>query len=181
MDKTNLTYAFQEFTVKNYTLDKFNARFNQTIESWDEIIGPPLLCLLPKTKFYVAFNDEKLTKLPKIPNNIYTIVIHPESIGLKTDAIYLSIKIDFINWCKPTKSVIQFPVLEYNDDLILDPFKTRKIMESRGLPPYILEKRKLKQINKDKICLNLMKKLNLENSKQMQLLQNFSATENSCD
>lgn len=166
MQRLDDQYPCQEFRVRNYKMQEFNKKFSTNIASLDKILGPPLLCLLPGTKFYIPC-DNPWNTLEEIPNNdgVYTIIMHPEAIGLDSSSwkIYHSIKIDFIDWCKPGP-IIFFPLVQHAENVILDPFKSRRIMENRGLPKHVIRSKHNIQLSHDTTALRQLKKLGLGKS-----------------
>lgn len=174
MQRLDNQYPCQEFRVRNYKLQEFNKKYSTNIENFDDIMGPPIMCLLPGTKFYIPCDDPWNT-LEESPNHegIYTIITHPEAVSLDSSSwkIYHSLKIDFIEWCKPGP-IIFFPLVQYGDSVILDPFKTRRIMENRGLPKHVIRSKNSIQLRHDSTVLLHLKKLGLGKSTLAKHLEN---------
>lgn len=163
-EQTNLTLTYQEFKVYDYDLDDLKNRYD--LNSFEEVLIPPVTCLLPGTKFYVKAGKKRFRSFDQVESidEKYTILLHPLALAMKCqNPVFLSIVIDFQDWCSPGK-LIRFPVVKQDGQCYLDPFKTKQRMESRGFPPYVTNIKRETDTARVKMVLKTMKKLGLKDT-----------------
>lgn len=175
--KTNLIIKCQEFTIRDYSLDKFNHRSGLQIENYFDLIHDETIWFLPGTKIYVHLPNDPVKSIKKLrpESGIFQVLVHPKAIGSKsTQPQFMQVEIPYTNWCFPGPQ-IKFPVCSYKEKLMVDPFKTKTMMENRGLPKLILKTEELKRKREIVEHIELLEYLGLEETPQFIDISNLAS------